>query len=400
MGAFSRAACQVIDRCRTLAQFTEEPGFTTRTFLCEPMREVHRELTDWMTSAGMEVLIDAAGNIRGVYPATHPGARRLYIGSHLDTVPRAGAFDGVLGVMMGLALVELAPRRFNYAVELVGFSEEEGVRFGIPFIGSRALAGLAIEERTVQDAIRAYGLDPGRIAEAQAGPHALGYFEIHIEQGPVLDSMGAPLAVVDSIVGQSRFEAQFAGAANHAGVTPMHLRRDALVGAAEWIGAVEREAKSRPDLVATVGRIEASPGATNVIPGTCRATLDVRSPSDAVRRSAVEHILECGRQIAKRRSLRFESEQRLDQPAVSMDESWTALLEEAVEKTGAPVHRMASGAGHDAMIMAQRMPAAMLFLRTPGGISHHPDETVRSEDIAAGLAAALEFLNLLEARVA
>src|SRR5581483_8989014 len=181
MEAFRHAAEQAIERCRTLAQLTEEPGFTTRTFLSEPMRDVHRTVSQWMTSAGMDVTVDAAGNIRGVYAAAHPDARRLYIGSHLDTVPRAGAFDGVLGVMMGLALIELLrPRRLNFAIELVGFSEEEGVRFRVPFIGSRALAGTGLSEIllrqkdvagiTSAEAIRAYGLDPDRVADAQAAP--------------------------------------------------------------------------------------------------------------------------------------------------------------------------------------------------------------------------------------
>ncbi|MGH9348528.1 MAG: Zn-dependent hydrolase, partial [Vicinamibacterales bacterium] len=283
-------ARDVIQRCRVLAGFSEEPGHTTRTFLSAPMRDVHAHLTAWMTELGMTVHVDAAGNLRGLYAASCPAARRLYIGSHLDTVPRAGAFDGVLGVVMGVALVDLLNgERFPYAIEVVGFSDEEGVRFGVPFIGSRALAGTVDETllarrdahgRSVADAIRDYGLDPREVGRAAADASALGYLELHIEQGPVLDTLGVSLGIADAIVGLTRVEATFTGAAGHAGTTPMQARRDALAGAAEWIGGVEREAHTTPGLVATVGRIEARPGAWNVIAGACAATLDVRHADD------------------------------------------------------------------------------------------------------------------------
>ena len=390
---------EVIDRCRVLAEFTEEPGFTTRTFLSEPMHAVHAQVREWMERAGMSVAVDPAGNIRGSYPSARPSAPRLLIGSHLDTVPRAGAFDGVLGVVLGIALVELlGGRRLPFAPEVIGFSDEEGVRFGVPFIGSRALIGdidgalLA----TIRDAITAFGLDPSRIGEAAVTGDFLGYLEFHIEQGPVLDSLGLPVGVVESICGQTRASVAFEGAANHSGTTPMSHRRDALAGAAEWIWAVESEARGVEGAVATVGRLDVSPGAANVIPGTAVCTLDVRHPIDETRRDLVQRLRHSAERIAARRCLRVSSELHLDGPSVEMEPVLTAALERAVAKSGHPVHRLSSGAGHDAMILARRMPAAMLFLRSPGGISHHPDETVLPEDVSAALDAGRRFLEELE----
>ena len=216
----------VIDRCRRIAELSEEPGYTTRTFLSEPMHAVHAHLRDWMQQAGMEVHTDPVGNLRGVYPCAQPSAPRLFIGSHLDTVPRAGAFDGILGVVLAVALIEsLRGRRLPFHVEVIGFSEEEGARFGVPFIGSRALIGdldadlLALRDRegfSISDAITAFGLNPNHIDEAQTGDDALGYLEFHIEQGPVLESLGLPLGVVETISGQSRLDVLFEGKANHA----------------------------------------------------------------------------------------------------------------------------------------------------------------------------------------
>jgi allantoate deiminase len=393
----------VIERCRLLAQFSEEPGVTTRTFLSEPMHAVHAHLLAWMERAGMSVVTDHAGNLRGTYPSARPSSPRLFIGSHLDTVPRAGAFDGILGVVLGVALIErLGGRRLPFAIEVIGFSEEEGVRFGVPFIGSRAFIGDVIGDiddqllAMIADAITEFGLDSKRINEARAGDDALGYLEFHIEQGPVLDSLNLPLGIVETIVGQNRFDVLFEGRANHAGTTPMNLRHDALAGASEWIGAVEREARAVPGAVATVGRVNVSPGAGNVIPGSATTSLDVRHAADAVRRDLVTRLLRCSEQIAASRCLTVSWEQRLDQAAVAMDSVLVQLLERAVAATGLPIHRMPSGAGHDAMIVARRMPAAMLFLRSPGGISHHPDESVLAEDVAAALEVGMRFLEELE----
>lgn len=391
---------QVIERCRELARFTEEAGYTTRTFLSPPMREVHARVGEWMERAGTRVWVDDAGNLRGTYAGVETGPA-LWIGSHLDTVPRAGAFDGILGVVMGIALVEeLRGRRLRFPIEVIGFSEEEGVRFGVPFIGSRALVGDAGAELlakcdadgvSVAEAIRAYGLDPGNLREAEGGA-ALGYLEFHIEQGPVLESLDLPVAVVDSIAGLSRLRVTFEGHANHAGTTPMRLRQDALAGAAEWIGAIEREACGMEGLVATVGRIEAEPGAANVIPGRVRASLDVRHANDSVRKRALARLLDAAGEIASRRGLRFSHEELLDQAACAMDAGLVGSLERAAIASGHKAHRMTSGAGHDAMIMARRMPTAMLFLRSPGGLSHHPDESVVESDVAAALAVGMRFL--------
>jgi allantoate deiminase len=400
---FADAARDVVRRCRLLANHSEEPGFTTRAFLCDSMCLVHADLSSWMTSLGMQVHVDPAGNLRGTLRGTASDAPRLFIGSHLDTVPRAGAFDGVLGVVMGVALIEaLGGRRLPFSVEVVGFSEEEGVRFGLPFIGSRAFVGTvddALLSRkdahgiTVEKAIRRYGLDPSRMSEARAGSNALGYLEFHIEQGPVLDALGLPLGIVDVISGQTRADVTFLGGSGHAGTTPMDARRDALAAAAEWIALVEQDARRTAGIVATVGRIEARPGAANVIAGWCRATLDVRHPDDNVRVAAAARLRALAEEVAARRGLAVEWAPGVEQSATAMSASLIAKLTRAIERAGAPVKMLPSGAGHDAMIVAPHMPTAMLFLRSPGGISHHEDEVVMEADVEVALAAGVNFLD-------
>lgn len=405
-------AAEVIRWCRQLAKLSEDPTSTTRPFLSRPMRDVHTALAQWMSRVGMRVRVDAAGNIRGTYPSASgdgPAVRRLYLGSHLDTVPNAGAFDGVLGVVLSIALMEsLAGRRFAFAIEVVGFSDEEGVRFGVPFLGSRALAGTLdttlLERRdekghTISDAIKSFGLDPKRISDAAVPPHAIGYFEFHIEQGPVLEALNLPLAVVDVIAGQARYELAFSGSAGHAGTSPMNMRHDALAGAAEWIVEVERYARNTVGLVATVGRLSVEPGVGNVIPARAILSLDVRHAEDDVRNAAVERLIELAREIAHRRALGLMHELRLDQDSVAMAPSLAGAVEKAIERAGYRAHHMTSGAGHDAMVMAGVMPAAMMFLRCAGGVSHHPDESVREDDVAAALEAGRKFLEELETRV-
>lgn len=391
------AARAAIERCRWIATQTEEPGRTTRTFLSPPMRDVHEHLRAWMDSLGMSVRIDEAGNLRG-----RTGERpAVLIGSHLDTVPNAGAYDGVLGVVIGITLVQLlAGRALPVDIEVIGFSEEEGVRFGRPFIGSRALVGdaadlLACTDAggvSVQQAMHAYGVNCHAIADAQVSSTALAYLEFHIEQGPVLDRLEAPLAVVEAIAGQSRVEVVFTGHCNHAGTTPMAARQDAVAGAAEWIAAVEQVALQTPGLVATVGRLQVSPNISNAIGGRVVASLDVRHGNDTERRLAVDRLLTTARTIGQRRGLGISHAQHLDQAAVPMTPAPTDMLAEAIAATGRPVHRLISGAGHDAMIVARRVPSAMLFLRSPGGISHHPDERVLVEDVAAALEVGLHWL--------
>jgi allantoate deiminase len=377
-------AQEVIRRCGLLAHCTEEPGHITRTFLSPPMREVHHLVRSWMEEAGLRVWVDAVGNIRG---ASDEGPR-LMIGSHLDTVPHAGRYDGVLGVIMGIALAgqRIAP------LEVVGFSEEEGVRFGKPFIGSRALVGTPVMDAEILDAICKYGLDPGQIPLAAMDGNVRGYLEFHIEQGPVLESMDLRLGVVEAIAGQSRVVLSFLGKANHAGATPMKYRRDALAAAAEWICFVERTARDTEGLVATVGQLEVQSGAVNVIPGAVRATLDLRHAEDRVRTDTLG-TLECAaRNFARDRNVRVAWDPRHQQPATAMDASMIRALCTAAEGAGHPVHLMVSGAGHDAMILARKVPAAMLFLRSPGGISHHPHEAVLASDVDAALEVGTRFL--------
>ncbi len=382
------AADEVIRRCRLLSEYTEEPGWITRTFLSSPMHDVHALVRQWMHDAGLSVGIDAAGNIRGVSEAHGP---RLLIASHLDTVPHAGAFDGILGVMCGIELAQQSP---DAAIEVMGFSEEEGVRYGVPFIGSRAITGtldVDLIER-ISPAIQAFGLDPSQLPSAMIANSIAAYLEIHIEQGPVLDELDLPLGIVAAIAGQSRFIVRFQGRANHAGTTPMPLRYDALAGAAEWISLVERDALGKNGLVATVGSISIEPNASNVIPGLAVATLDVRHADDGFRRDAAASLLNAAKQIALHRGLELHIETRLEQEATPMDPLLVSELDSAAKAVGLKAYRMISGAGHDAMIAARRWPSAMLFVRSPGGISHHPDETVLRDDVASALAVGMKFV--------
>ncbi len=394
---------KIIARCRQLGQFTEEPGKIKRTFLSPAMRDCMREVQGWMEAAGMQVKTDAAGNLRGRYAGASNTS--LIIGSHLDTVPNGGAFDGMLGVMLGLALVEsLDGERLPFSIEVVAFSEEEGVRFHLPFIGSRALVGrvdsdfLATTDEdgiSIARAITTFGLDPLKINDCRVGEDTAGFLEFHIEQGILLESEDRSLGVVHAIVGQTRAELSFIGHARHAGATPMRLRNDALAGAAEWVVAVERLALETPGLVATVGELHAYPGAGNVIAGQSRASLDVRHEDDAIRRNAVDTLLGQAESIAQRRGLIVSGRMLMDQPAVPMDKGLCALAAEAMRESGIEPLSMVSGAGHDAMIMAERIPTTMIFLRSPGGVSHHPEESVRPQDVQNALAAGNAFLRLM-----
>jgi len=402
---FQTSAELAIARCHQLARLSEDPARTRRTFLCPSMREVHREITSWLQALGANVRIDAAGNLRGFYDAAQSGAPRLLIGSHLDTVPNAGAFDGVLGVLLGVALLAaLDGEKLPFGIEVVGFSEEEGVRFGEPFIGSRALVGRLDEQLlrrqdanavTVRQAIEDFGLQPEKVPEAHIPANTLAYLEFHIEQGPVLETLARPLGVVEAIAGQSRLEFIFIGRTNHAGTTPMHLRHDSIAAAAEWISAVERFAQSAPGMVATVGKIEAKPGATNIIAGEALLTLDVRHSSNEVRVRAVDDFIGKSEEIAQRRGLSVCRNVLLNQQAVAMDPFLVNQIEEAIRQSGCEPHRMASGGGHDAMILAEKVPAAMIFLRTPGGISHDPAESVALEDVEKAIECGVLLLRRL-----
>ncbi len=405
LGNIQTQAEEVVARCRTLSLFSEDSRSIRRTFLSPPMRDCHRELAKWLVAAGAEVTVDAAGNLRAFYAATESRAPRLLLGSHLDTVPNAGAYDGVLGVILAVALLEsLERRKLPFGIEVVAFSEEEGVRFATPFIGSRALVGrldkqfLDCQDRngiSIRNAIENFGLNPAEIPHAMIRQDTLAYLEFHIEQGPVLDSLKQPLGAVEAIAGQTRMEFLFLGHANHAGTTPMDLRRDAVTAAAEWILAVERIAQKDPGLLATVGRIEAKPGATNVIAGQARVSLDLRHRSDEIRVRAAAALRGLAEEIVERRGLTVRISELLNQCAVEMDKFLVGEIDNAMRSVGCQAHRMVSGAGHDAMILAEKVPAAMIFLRTPGGISHDPAESVRTEDVAKAIECGLRLLEQL-----
>ena len=367
------------------------------------MHDCHQEIAGWLERLGAHVRVDAAGNLRGIHLAAQPNAPRLLIGSHIDTVPNAGAYDGVLGVVLAVAVLEeLQGKKLPFAIEVIAFSEEEGARFGTPFIGSRALVGRLDQKlletqdahgMSVRTAIKNFGLNPEEIPEAELDTNVLSYLEFHIEQGPVLERLNLPLAAVEAIAGQSRLEFIFRGRANHAGTTPMELRCDALAGAAELIGSVERVAQGVPELVATVGKIDAKPGAANVVPSETRLSLDVRHSSDDIRNRAVEDLIGHAQRITARRGLSVQEKSLLSQQAVAMDPFLTREIEKAIVKTGCQPHRMVSGAGHDAMILAEKIPAGMIFLRTPGGISHDPTESVAVEDVETAIQCGLHLLD-------
>jgi allantoate deiminase len=366
------------------------------------MKDVHALLHGWMEAAGMTVRVDAIGNLRGFYPSAAAQSPRLIIGSHLDTVPNAGAFDGILGVVLAVAVVEeLRGNRLPVAIEVIGFSEEEGVRFRKPFLGSLALIGKLDAETlartdqngiSVADAIKNYGLDSAQLSSVALSDEAFAYLEFHIEQGPILESEDAPLGIVGTLVGQTRMQLVFTGQANHAGTTPMNMRQDAMTAAAEWIVAVEDYAKSHDDLVATVGAVDILSSATNVIAGRVTASLDVRHADDTVRKTAIDVLTESARTSAAKRGVQVAPHTQLEQAAVPLDSRLTKMLQNAAARVGFPCRIITSGAGHDAMILAPYIPSAMLFLRSPGGLSHHPDETVLPQDVEAALATAMEFL--------
>jgi len=404
MTKYAITAARVLAECRLLASFTEEPGRITRRFLTPPVAEVHAYLRQRMTDLGMSVHTDAIGNLRGIWtPANPSNGPRLILGSHIDTVPDGGAFDGVLGVVIALEWLRIAQQSsYPRPIEIIAFSEEEGIRYAIPFLGSRAAAGTfdpAIlnyhdaDGIPMHQAIRNFGLNPDQIPQAKLAPNAYGYIEIHIEQGPVLESEDLPLAIVTGITGQSRSGFRFTGQSNHAGTTPMHLRRDALAAAAEWMHEVESLARQTPGLVATIGKISLEPNATNVIPGIADLSLDIRHISNRERLAAVHQCTRLAETIAHRRNLTLESIAKMSESSIKMDTILSTALAASVESAGYPPKRMPSGAGHDAMVIAQHIPSAMLFLRTPGGISHHPDETVLPDDIEAALNVAEHFFN-------
>ena len=407
---FTAITADLMNRIDQLCLLTEVPGSVQRTFLSTTAARMHAALNAWATEMGLDAWVDAAGNWHAVLPGFIPDAPTFIIGSHLDTVPDGGKYDGLLGVVLGLALagqLKRSPAARPYRLEVLGFSEEEGVRFGVPFIGSLSALGQAgpllnvldSQGVSVRQAMRDFGLDDMHIGDATlSGPH-LGFLEVHIEQGPVLEAAGQPLGLVSALVGHHRLKLTFTGRANHAGTTPMHLRQDALMAAAEWMLQAERLAQDTPGLVATVGQIQAFPGASNVIPGRVELTLDLRHADDQLRAARLVELEALLQQVSARRGVRAQAEVLTVIPAVPLDAGFQAGLKRAAEHLDLVPPTLVSGAGHDAMILARAMPAAMLFVRTPGGLSHHPGEAAASEDVRAALEVVWRFLLGLGAMV-
>jgi len=405
MGCSCYASEIVLERCDQLALISEERGRITRPYLSPSMEQATALVAKWMVAAGLETERDHAGNLIGSLSCNRPDAPVLVLGSHLDTVRNAGRYDGILGVLLALAASEsLTPSALPFDLEVVAFADEEGLRFGQPFLGSKALIGELGEEllaccdgtdQTLAEVIRQWGGEPDSICYRYRGRRVLGYLEAHIEQGPELESRQQPLGVLACISGSRWLRLRFVGRAGHAGTTPMRLRQDPLSGAAEWILEVERLANEQSGMVATVGRLEVSPGAGNVIPGQVELSLDIRHRDNRQLDRAVSKLLRRAREICTRRQLEVSHEMLSNQPGAGADEHLSELLDEAVQATGNTPPRIVIGAGHDAMIMAAKMPMAMLMLRSPGGISHHPDEAVVAQDVEFALASLCGFIERL-----
>lgn len=402
---------RAVARCDALgvAPYSDMDGGLYRGWLTPAWRAAAAQVADWMREAGMTVSTDAATNVIGRYPGTTDGPA-LIIGSHIDSVRDAGLYDGPLGVMLGIEVVaklHAAGRHPPFPIEVIAFGDEEGSRFPAAMLTSRAVAGTldgipAMVDAagvTLAQALDAVGATPERLAEARHAP-ALAYLETHIEQGPVLEAEGLALGLVTGIAAQLRCRIMLSGRAGHAGTTSMHLRRDALAAAAEIVLAAERiGAAGAEDLVATVGVLEATPGAANVIPGHVLMTIDVRALDPVVRSAAADAILAEAHAAAARRAIAIAVELVHDLPASPCDPALMKLLGEALAAQCHPVRRLASGAGHDAMVMAALCPTAMLFVRCRDGISHNPAEHVEPSDADAALAVMLGFIERLEARV-
>ena len=394
-----------MQRCQLLATCSEEPDKLTRPFASEAMHRAHEFITAWMSEAGMTVRLDNIGNLRGRYEAAAPDRPTLLLGSHLDSVRGAGKYDGPLGVVIAIAAVQRlqsSKARLPFGIEVIGFADEEGLRFGSTYLGSRAVAGTFEPDdlgRTdaggvrMAEAIRAFGGDPARIEDDRwhAGD-LLGYCEVHIEQGPVLETRGVPVGVVSAIAGQNRYAITFKGEAGHAGTVPMNQRRDALVAASELVLAAEAEARSGDGLMATVGRLEVHPGAANVIPGEVELSLDVRHSDDAIRVDASRRILGCAQEIATKRNVAVAAHVLSENTALPCAPRLVSLLSQAVEDAGQPIVRLPSGAGHDGVAMANLTDVGMLFVRCRGGVSHNPAEAVTAEDVAVAIEVLGRFL--------
>jgi len=402
------AGRRLMARLDAFAAFSDEPRRLTRLFLSDAHRRAAKAFIGWCGEAGLEARIDAAGNVVARYEGRRAGAPALMLGSHIDTVRDAGRYDGNYGALAALAAVEaLAERgeRLDHAIEIVAFGDEEGVRFRTTLTGSRALAGTypedALDQRdsagvSMREALKAFGGDPERAGSIRRTGVAA-FVEAHIEQGPILEADGLPLGVVTAINGATRLEVGVDGVAGHAGATPMRLRRDALTAAAEMALAIEARARGEADLVATVGRFDVWPDATNVIPGHVQFSIDVRSPDDQRRAAALADLEARITAIAASRGVRVSIAKPHDANAFACDPSIIADLKKAVEAIGVPPCLLPSGAGHDSMVMGKLCPAGMLFVRCKGGVSHNPLESITVEDCALGLKALTRFVRDFQA---
>ncbi|MEL7631525.1 allantoate amidohydrolase [Pectobacterium aroidearum] len=395
------AAEQIMSRCDALAEISETPGQLTRVYLSLEHLRANARVGEWMREAGMSVWQDSVGNICGRYEGLTPDAPALLLGSHLDTVRNAGRYDGMLGVLTAIEVVRAFHQqgtRLPVALEIIGFGDEEGTRFGITLLGSRGLTGTwpeswlecqDAEGTSVAQALTIAGLDPLEVAlAARPVSDIAAYLELHIEQGPCLEQQDLALGVVTAINGARRLNCTFLGLAGHAGTVPMTQRQDALAAAADWMAQAERATReSDPHLVATFGTLQCLPGAANVIPGEVKMTLDIRGPEDAPLDALLDKLLTLGQDIAHHRGCQFSAEEYYRIAATRCDPTLQSILNEAVVQVQGKTLLLPSGAGHDAIAIAERWPVAMLFVRCRGGISHHPDESVTTADVALALQA-------------
>lgn len=398
------AAARVMTRCDVLAEISENKDGLTRVYLSAEHLRANACVSKWMQEAGMKVWQDAVGNICCRYESAPPGAPALLLGSHLDTVRNAGRYDGILGVLSAIEIVQWLhdrQRRLPLSIEIIGFCDEEGTRFGITLLGSRGMTGMWLESWstysdvngiTVAEAMQNVGLDATKIREAVRNVNdIIAYLELHIEQGPCLEQEDLALGVVTAINGARRLNCCFTGEAGHAGTVPMIHRNDALVAAAEWIIFIEHATcEMDPQLVATVGTLSCLPGAVNVIPREVTMTLDARGPQDEQLENLLSTLLIQAQEIAKKRGLSFCANEYYRIAATACDAHLQQVLSQAVESVQGRSVRLPSGAGHDAIAIAERWPVGMLFVRNHRGISHHPKESVQTEDVALGIQAYLQ----------
>ncbi len=401
----------VMERCAVLAAFSEEPGRLTRRYGSSALLAAREQVAGWMEEAGLAVRRDAAGNLFGRREGAAAGAPTLLLGSHLDSVRDAGNYDGPLGVLTALACAEALARRAEplpFAIEVVAFADEEGLRFHTMYLGSSAVAGsfdaawldwTDDDGVTLATAMREMEGDPADIDSARwTGGALLGWAEVHIEQGPVLEGLDLPVGVVTGIVAQSKISLHITGEAGHAGTLPMGRRHDAFCAAAEVALVCEAIARTTDGLVATIGQVAVLPGAGNVVPGLVQLSLDVRHPDNEMLAEGCRAMQERAEAIAAERGVALRWETLHDHPAMPSDAGLTGALERAVMAAGLPVHRLPSGAGHDAAALAAIAPTAMLFVRCAGGISHNPAESVAVADVAVAVDVLDRFVDELSAR--